>query len=275
MAHLRLFFVLAAMAALGYVAYRQGWVPISFMQGTPTPQPTLGFMVHQRRRPHRSGHGNRKLAEEFAAESMERRRAPAMPKSSSTALAALRPGSNALEIPSAAAPSASPAAGPKPPFPRTFEGCWEALVTQPDDWSFNKGPVVKGWSPSNYVLCFHQKGNAPEVSFSTTAEYPVISEWVVSHTGDESGQTQILFSSDDLVILKTLSRVPLHMKILGLLPGPTGMISSEANFHCTYLPTDKLRVEASVVRRCSDAHTIDCDGNVWIRESWHREFTRQ
>jgi hypothetical protein len=125
------------------------------------------------------------------------------------------------------------------------------------------------------VLCFHQKGNAPEVSFSTTAEYPVISEWVVSHTGDESGQTQILFSSDDLVILKTLSRVPLHMKILGLLPGPTGMISSEANFHCTYLPTDKLRVEASVVRRCSDAHTIDCDGNVWIRESWHREFTRQ
>lgn len=148
-------------------------------------------------------------------------------------------------------------------------------MTQPDDWSFNKGPVVKGWSPSNYVLCFHQKGNAPEVSFSTTAEYPVISEWVVSHTGDESGQTQILFSSDDLVILKTLSRVPLHMKILGLLPGPTGMISSEANFHCTYLPTDKLRVEASVVRRCSDAHTIDCDGNVWIRESWHREFTRQ
>src|SRR5260370_28952009 len=217
MAHLRLFLVLATMAALGYVAYRQGWVPISFMQGNPTPQPTLGFTVHQRKRLHRCAHGNRKLSEEFAAERRERR-ARAMPRSSSTALAALRPGSNALEIPSAASPSASPAAGPKPPFPKTFEGCWEALVTQPDDWSVNKGPVVKVWSPSNYVLSFHQNANLPDVSFSTTTQYPVISEWVVSHTGGESGHTQILFSNDSFVIFKTLSNGPLPMKNLGLLP---------------------------------------------------------
>jgi hypothetical protein len=280
MAHFRLFFVFAAMAALGYFAFRQGWVHLSF-SAAPTPQPTLGFEVRPRKRTRRFAHTNRSLEQELAARGWGRMRkghntAELAPNPSSTALAALRiPGHNALEIGPASAPTASPVPGPKAAFPSTFEGCWQAQVDQPDDWSFNQGPVVKGWSPSTYVLCFRHSGGAPQVSFSTTAEYPVISEWVVSQTGGESSSTQILFSGDDFVVLRTSSTVPLHMKILGLLPGPTGIISSTADFHCSYQGPDRLWVEASVTRRCSNASTIDCDGNVWIHESWHREFTRQ
>jgi hypothetical protein len=280
MAHLRLFFVFVAMAALGYVAYRQGWVPISFTKAAPSPQPTLGFTVSQSRHRKHVAHSNRNLGQELASR-WERqggkRRADlgpsgAGPGSSATALAALHPGSNALEIPPVPAASSTPAA-PTLPFPKTFEGCWEATVTQPESWTFVRGPIVKGISPSKYVLCFHYSGTVPQVTFSTTAEYPVVSEWVVSQVGVENGQTEVLFSGDNFVVLRTSSSTPLHMKVLGFFPGPTGIITSRTDFHCTHLPNDKMLVEASTEQRCKNAHSID--GDVWIKESWHTEFSRQ
>ena len=55
-------------------------------------------------------------------------------------LASLRkPGSSMLEIPAApAATATSTASAPQPPFPKSFEGCWEATVTQPEAWTFGR-----------------------------------------------------------------------------------------------------------------------------------------
>jgi hypothetical protein len=274
MAHLRLFLVLAAFAGLGYLAYRQGWLPISFNQNTPSAQPTLGFEVHQshRRRRH-VVHGAQNLSEELALASRFRKPAP-MSRSSSAMMAAIPPGSNALEIPGAPTPAPT-AAGPKLPFPKSFEGCWEATITQPDDWTFGRGPIVKGWTPATHVLCFHYSGSGADVTFSTSAGYPVISDWLVSDNGIENGRADIMFSGDNFVVLRTTSSTELRMKVLGIIPGPTGIISSLTDFHCTHLPNDKLMVEASTVQRCRNAHSIDCDGDVWIKQSWHTEFGRQ
>lgn len=181
-----------------------------------------------------------------------------------------KPGSSALEIPSIPKPE------PNLPFPRDFEGCWQATMTQPDSWSYGRGPVVKGFSPTTYSLCFHYgSGNTADVTFSSSAEYPVVSDWVESKVGVEQSHTEILFSGANLVVLRTSSSLPFYEKTLGFLPGPSGLIASTADFHCNHLPNDKLLVEASVVRRCKNSHVIDCDGDVWIRESWHTEFTRQ
>jgi hypothetical protein len=278
MAHFRLFLVLAAIAALGYVAYQQGWVTRFAGMATPTPEPTLGFTVHRTKRSRHIFHGNEGFPGPLAGHSRRQHGIPgsaATPNASSTNLAALHnPGSNSLEIPSA--PSAGPTAGgPKLPFPRNFEGCWQAHMTQPDSWSFGRGPVVQGISPTDYVLCFHYAGNSPDITFSSSAEYPVVSDWVESKVGVEKSQTNVLFSGADIVVLRTSSSVPLYEKTFGFLPGPSGVITSVIDFHCTHLPNDKLRVQASVVQRCNNSHTIDCDGDVWIRESWHTEFTRQ
>ncbi|HEY2107938.1 MAG TPA: hypothetical protein VGH29_19230 [Candidatus Binataceae bacterium] len=277
MAHLRLFLVFAVIAGLGYAAYRQGWLPIHFNQGVPAPEATLGFIVHQGKHP-RHRHGARNLGQELASQWGRHAGAkPLEPGSSVKELASLRkPGSSMLEIPGApAATATSTASAPAPPFPKNFEGCWEATVTQPEAWTFGRGPIVKGISPSTYVLCFRYSGATPQVTFSTTAEYPVVSEWVVSQVGVENGHTEVLYSGDNFVILRTSSSTPLHMKILSIFPGPTGIISSTTDFHCTHLPNDKLMVEASTVQRCTNAHSIDCDGDMWIKESWHTEFSRQ
>ena len=277
MAHLRLFLVFAIFAGLGYAAYRQGWLPIHFNQEMPSPQATLGFMVHQGKHVRRR-HGGRSLGQELASRwGTHGGESHFAPGSRVKELASLRkPGSSMLEIPAPPAASAtSTAAAPQPPFPKSFEGCWQATVTEPEAWSFVRGPVVKGISPSTYVLCFRYSGTTPQVTFSTTAEYPVVSDWVVSEVGVENGHTEVLYSGDNFVILRTSSSTPLHMKILSLFPGPTGLITSRTDFHCTHLPSDKLLVEASTEQRCTNAHSIDCDGDVWIKESWHTEFSRQ
>ncbi len=274
MAHLRLLFVFAAIAALGYVAYRKGWLP-SFNTAVPSAEPTLGFTVHQGRHSRHLAHRTRNLGRELASRwGKPQGSSGLMPRSSATQLASIPRGPNALEIPQAPTPVPTPA-GPKLPFPKSFEGCWQATVTQPESWTFNRGPVVQGISPSTYTLCFHYAGNTPNVTFSTTAEYPVVSDWVVSHVGVENGHTDILFSGDNFVVLRTTSSTPLQMKILNILPGPSGLITSRTDFHCTHLPSDRMLVEASTVQRCINAHSIDCDGDVWIKESWHTEFSRQ
>jgi hypothetical protein len=199
---------------------------------------------------------------------------PARPAGSSTGLAALHnPRSNALEIPT---PVSSPKRElAKGAFPPSFEGCWEGTVPQPDTWEFGHGPILKGWAPATYQLCFRHSGSVPEVTYSTSSAYPVVSDWVVSNVGVENGHTELLFSGDDFVVLRASTSTELHMKILGFLPGPTGKITSKTDFHCTRVSDGKLRVEASVVQRCSGSSSIDCDGDVWVSESWHTEFTRQ
>jgi hypothetical protein len=269
MAHLRLFLILAAFAGLGYMAYRQGWLPVSFNQPTPSAAPTLGFEVrsHNRRRP--VSHGKQKLGKEALASRF--RKPSSMPK---TSTANLSPTPNAVESPTASGAMPT-AAAQTHSFPRTFEGCWEATVAQPDEWTFGRGPVVKGWAPATHELCFHYSGDNPEVTFSTSAEYPLTSDWLVSHNGVEKGRAQVLFSGDDFVVLRATSSAELSTKVLGFLPGPTATITSLTNFHCSRLPTDKLQVEASTVQRCRNAPSIDCDGDVWIKQSWHSEFNRQ
>jgi len=278
MAHLRLFLVFAVIAALGYAAYRQGWLPIPFNKGVPSPEATLGFIVHQGKHA-RHRHGGRNLGQELASQWGRHAGASHLgPSSSVKELAALpKPGSSMLEIPGAPAATATStaAAAPQPPFPKSFEGCWEATVTQPEACTFGRGPIVHGISHATYVLCFRYSGTTPQVTFSTTAEYPVVSDWVVSQVGVENGHTEVLYSGDNFVILRTSSSTPLHMKILSILPGPTGIITSRTDFHCTHLPNDKLLVEASTEQRCNNAHSIDCDGDLWIKESWHTEFSRQ
>jgi hypothetical protein len=277
MAHFRLFLVLAVLAALGYVTYRQGWVAGFFPNEVPTPEATLGFAVHRSKRSRHIFHGNGYFPGPLAGHGHRQHKAPAFPGPSGGNVAEIpKPGSNSLEIPSV--PTAGPsvaAAEPKLPFPRNFEGCWQAHMTQPDSWSYGRGPVVKGISPTDYMLCFHYAGNSPDITFSSTAEYPVVSDWVESKVGVEQSQTDVLFSGGGILVLRTSSSVPLYEKTLGFLPGPTGLITSMIDFHCTHLPNDKLLVGASVVQRCNNSHAIDCDGDVWIRESWHMEFARQ
>jgi hypothetical protein len=276
MAHLRLLFVFAAIAALGYVAYRKGWMPIPFNQPGPSAAPTLGFNIQESKHVRHRHVGN--LGQQLTAGWGKHRghgKPPSLgPGAPVEELASIpKPVPNALEIPGAAATAAP--SGPKLPFPKSFEGCWTAYVTEPETWEFGRGPVVKGISPANIVLCFRYAGSFPQVTFSTTAEYPVVSDWVVSHVGVENGHTEILFSGDNFVVLRTSSTTPLQMKILDVLPGPTGIITSRTDFHCTHLPGDKLMVEASTIQRCINAHSIDCDGDMWIKESWHKEFSRQ
>ena len=86
--------------------------------------------------------------------------------------------------------------------------------------------------------------------------------------------TEILFSSEDFIVLRAFGKLVLRNKILGFLPGPTALVSSQTDFHC-YLRGDKLLVEGSTVERCSDARTVGCSGKTWIRESWHTEFSKQ
>jgi len=266
--------VLAAIALLGYAAYRKGWLP-PLTQAVPAPEPTLGFTIHQGKHPGHAAHRVGNLGRELASRWNRQGRSSRLPpNSAATQLASIARGPNALEIPQA--PSAAPTpGGPKRPFPKSFEGCWQATVTQPESWTFGRGPIVKGISPSTYTLCFHYSGNSPDVTFSTTAEYPVVSDWVVSHVGVEKGHTDVLFSGDNFVVLRTTSSTPLQMKILDILPGPRALITSRTDFHCTHLLNDKMLVEAATVQRCINAHSIDCDGDVWIKESWHTEFTRQ
>jgi hypothetical protein len=279
MAHLRLFFVFAAIAALGYVAYRKGWMPIPFNQAAPSAAPTLGFNIQESRHTRHRHPGNigQELGSGWGKHGRRSHPSSLGPGAPVQELASIpKPGPNTLELPGApaTAPTAAPA-GAQLPFPKSFEGCWTAYITEPETWVFGRGPVVKGISPANIVLCFHYSGTTPEVTFSTTAEYPVVSDWVVSHVGVENGHTEILFSGDNFVVLRNSSSTPLQMKILDVFPGPTGLITARTDFHCTHLPNDKLMVEASTIQRCNNAHSIDCDGDMWIKESWHTEFSRQ
>jgi len=268
MSHLRLLLVLTAIAGLGYVAYRQEWLPISFNLLQPSAEPTLGFEVRSHIRRRHITHAKQNLDEEALASRFPK---PApMSKSSAAILGAIPPGSNALKI--QAAPTA---AVQMPAFPKSFEGCWKATVEQPDEWTFGRGPIVKGWTPATHELCFHYSGDTPEVTFSTSAEYPLTSDWLVSNNAVENGRAQVMFSGDNFVVLRTTSSTVLHMKLLGILPGPAGIVTSLTDLHCTYLPSEKLLVEASTVQRCQNAHSIDCDGDVWIKQSWHTEFSRQ
>jgi hypothetical protein len=282
MKQVRLFLVIAALVGLGYLAVHRGLVhDFSLVKARPSPSPTPLRHAHRWRR-HRHYAGRQKSEPWASASATEKHGAgnvtvvPAVKGAGSPGgLAALHsPRPNALEIPSAGS-------SPKPPevakngFPAQFEGCWEGTVDQPDTWEFGHGPILKGWEPATYQLCFRHSGAAPDVTFSTSSAYPVVSQWVVSNVGVENGHTQLLFSGDDFVVLRASTSTSLHMKILGFLPGPTGEISSKTDFHCTLLPNGKLRVEASVVQRCSGARSIDCDGDVWVTESWHTEFSRQ
>jgi hypothetical protein len=266
MSHLRLFLILAVFAGLGYVAYLHGWLPISFNQSTPSAEPTLGFEVRPNNRRRHVTHGKQNLDEEALASRFPR---PApMSKSSAAILGPIPPGSNALKIP--AAPTSAVQ------IPQSFEGCWKATVGQPDDWTFGHGPIVKGWTPATHELCFHNSGNTPEVTFSTSAEYPLFSDWLVSNNAVDNARAQVMFSGDNYVVLRAANSATLNTKLLGILPGPTGIITSLTDLHCTHLSTtDKLLVEASTVQRCQNAHSIDCDGDIWIKQSWHTEFSRQ
>ena len=188
-------------------------------------------------------------------------------KSSASILGAIPPGSNGLKVPGAAAAALQ--------IPQSFEGCWKATVGQPDEWTFGHGPIVKGWTPATHELCFHNSGNTPEVTFSTSAEYPLTSDWVESNNTVDNARAQVIFSGDNFLVLRAANSTTLNTKLLGILPGPTGVITSLTDLHCTHLPTDKLLVEASTVERCQNAHSIDCDGDVWIKQSWHTEFSRR
>lgn len=264
MSHLRILLILAVFAGLGYAAYRAGWIPVN--QPAPSAEPTLGFEVRPIRRRHAEHHRN--LADDTLSARFGK---PApMATASAAIVAAVPPSSNSsksLTPPAIAAPVLA--------IPKDFEGCWAGTVAQPDDWTFGRGPIVKGWTPATHELCFHNSGNSPEVTFSTSAEYPLVSEWVVPDNGVENGHAQVIFSGDNFVVLRTTSSMPLNMKVLGFLPGPTGIITSLSDLHCTYLPSGKLLVEGSTVQRCNNAHSVKCDGDVWIRQSWHTEFSRQ
>jgi hypothetical protein len=267
MSHLRLFLILAAFAGLGYVAHLRGWLPISFNQPSPSAEPTLGFAVRPDNRRRHVTHAKQNF-DEAALASRFPRPAP-MSKSPPAILGAIPPGSNVLKAP------APTVAVQVPPFPKSFEGCWKATVGQPDDWTFGRGPIVTGWTPATHELCFHNSGNAPEVTFSTSAEYPLTSEWLASNNTVDNARAQVMFSGDNFVVLRTVDSTTLNTKLLGILPGPTGIITSLTDLHCTHLSTDKLLVEASTVQRCANAHSIDCDGDIWIKQSWHTEFSRQ
>lgn len=276
MKQVRLFLVIAALVGLGYFAVHRGLVhDFSLVKARPSPTPTHARHVHRRR--HHRHFAEREKAQPpgFAPEKHKSVAVlpAARPTGSPAEVAALHPGSSTLQIP-AAAGSPKPEAA-KTGFPASFEGCWEGTVNQPDTWEFGHGPILKGWAPADYVLCFHHSGTVPNITFSTSSAYPVVSDWVASHVGVENGHTKLLFAGDDFVVLRAFTSTSLHMKILGFLPGPTGEITSKTDFHCTHLPNGKLRVEASVVQRCSGASSIDCDGKVWVTESWHTEFSRQ
>jgi hypothetical protein len=264
MSHLRLIVVLAAFAGLGYMAYRYGWLPASFNQAQPSAEPTLGFKVRASRRRHAS----RNAANPGMEASMSGLRAPASSKASGTEHNAPS-GPNPLKTPGPTLAARTPA------IPASFEGCWKGSVTKFDDWTFGRGPIVKGWSPASHELCFHNSGGAPEVTFSTSAEYPLVSDWVVSNNAVENGQAQIMFSGEDFVVLRTTGSATLATKLLGFLPGPTGIITSLTDLHCTHTAGDKLLVEGSTVQRCANAPSLKCDGDVWIRQPWHSEFTRE
>jgi hypothetical protein len=172
-------------------------------------------------------------------------------------------------------PEAVPAAiASEKSLPRGFEGCWQGTVLQRDSWEEIEGPILKGWAPANYTLCLHQSGISPEITFSRNTAYLYTSEWVSPQTGLSDTHTEILFSSEGFIVLRAFGKLVLRNKILGFLPGPTAMVSSQTDFHC-YLRGDKLLVEGSTVERCSDARTVGCSGKTWIRESWHTEFAKQ
>jgi hypothetical protein len=172
-------------------------------------------------------------------------------------------------------PQAVPAAiAAEKSLPKGFEGCWQGTVSQRDSWEEVEGPILKGWAPANYTLCLHRSGNSPEITFSRETAYLYTSEWVSPQTGLSDTHTEILFSSEDFIVLRAFGKLVLRNRILGFLPGPTALVSSQTDFHC-YLRGDKLLVEGSTVERCSDARTVGCSGKTWIRESWHTEFGKQ
>jgi len=164
-----------------------------------------------------------------------------------------------------------------PPVPKEFEGCWEGTVSEPDSWQFLEGPRLAGWIPKTYRLCFRRTGNGPfMITFHDTkldTEFASERGYKISNYDE---QTSVVSTDGRYqVLLQSVARMDQHGKILGFLPGPTVTIAASTDMRCVLLSEDEaINVESSSVDRCSGSPSFGCNGQDWVKATWHAQFHR-
>lgn len=154
-----------------------------------------------------------------------------------------------------------------------FDGCWQGTVNQPDTWEFVQGPVVEGWAPATYTLCFHRAGDSTEANFTMDTSLRLGSQWVTPNMGEADWHSEILFQGRKFAFIHSTSKTLLRLRLMGFLPGPTPTISYNDYLQCD-LAGRKLRVEATMVSTCKGSSLENCHGKPWVRESWHALFSK-
>jgi hypothetical protein len=185
-------------------------------------------------------------------------------------------GSNELEIPLPAPqqqvrPRPAPSANVIPrspgaqtleiPLPEVFRGCWQGVVRYIDSQAQLAPPIIGGWIPKTYRICYVQTGGGP---FK-----PTISETGIIATGHA-----IRNPRSRLEVLATDGRTQATMRaylhfdedsqgLFGLF-SQTGSIDELTHMNC--------EIDGAVMHVHGDMYG-EWNGRPWSRVTWHADFS--
>jgi hypothetical protein len=185
-------------------------------------------------------------------------------------------GSNALEIPPPSpqqirpmpAPSVNLVPPPQPgaetleiPLPEVFRGCWQGVVRRIDSQTQLAPPIIGGWIPKTYRICYVQTGSGP---FKPT----------ISETGILRTSVSVRNARSRLDVLSTDGRTQATMRaylhfdedahgLFGLLSG-SGSVDELTHMNCA--------IEGAVMHVQANMYG-EWNGRPWSRVTWHADFS--
>lgn len=150
-------------------------------------------------------------------------------------------------------------------LPRTFQGCWQGTVAQPD-YDRSIPPFTMGdWMSETYRLCYVRHGDGPfELTFSSLSMDPTAAETEGIHIDDFRGKVEVV--SNDGADRATL-RARMHFRqkqsvLLGLL-SQQSVSEAIVNMQCR-LTNGAMQVQAQFLQTC--------DGRPCFEGRWHQTF---
>jgi hypothetical protein len=185
-------------------------------------------------------------------------------------------GSNELEIPRPAPqeqvrPMPAPSANVIPrspgaqtleiPLPEVFRGCWQGVVRYIDSQAQLAPPMIGGWIPKTYRICYTQTGGGP---FKPT----------ISETGIITNGRAVRNARSRLEVLSTDGRTQARMRaylhfdedshgLFGLF-SQTGSVDELTHMNC--------EIDGAVMHVQGDMYG-EWNRRPWTRVTWHADFS--
>jgi len=162
---------------------------------------------------------------------------------------------------------------------RDFDGCWRGSVDDADTFvrvariPSDSLVTIDCCLSVNYELCFD--ASSSQVRFTALGlRFRINSQYLQTEVVPLDNKSEVTYSSGKFAALRTVDRYKLYTKLLGV-PTNGAFISSKSEIRATYIDRNKIYVEGAVEDLCSEAATLNCEGQTWVDSTWHGEFTKQ